>query len=130
MKNKQLSALEIIEETVKYYSKSPEKRRAMDHGDCVYLAENGNKCAVGRCMNKHAEFNYQGSVDSYVNDQCKYDQNFKLDNHLFPRYRGKSNDFWYSLQQLHDTEDNWDEKGLTQQGKSEVNYIKKKYASV
>lgn len=47
---KMKTAKELILETVKLYSKSPQKRGVNENGSCYYLSEEGNKCAVGRIM--------------------------------------------------------------------------------
>ena len=46
--------LEILEETIAYYSEDPNRRSISEDGDgCYYLhPENGNRCAVGRCLTR------------------------------------------------------------------------------
>lgn len=54
--------MEILDETVKYYSTHP---RALEGQMCIYLSDEGNKCAFGRCMTASAlsEFGkYNGTI--------------------------------------------------------------------
>lgn len=128
MKTKTLSKLEIIEETVKYYSKNPLKRRGAKYSNnsqvgCVYRTVRGTKCAVGRCGNSKFNFRFEGNVFSYA-QQCISN----LDIHLFPRYRGHGLDFWNDIQDLHDVGDNWTDKNISEKGLKIVEFLKKKYA--
>jgi hypothetical protein len=120
-----LSKLEIIKETVEYYSEDV-KRRAIYNDACVYNTKDGRHCAVGRCMlSKHKkrgvkfEYNYGGSsalITSYS------------DEGLFsPKYRGHDIIFWGDLQALHDTHGYWDENGLTKFGRDFVKWLNNRH---
>lgn len=124
----QLTKLAIIEETVEYYSKNPEERRAItEEGGYAYMNTTGNMCAVGRCLvdacSFSLEFNdYFSTVANKVNDVVK------LQNYFKEEYQGHDYKFWSDLQTIHDLDSNWDYKGLTKLGEERVERIKRKYA--
>src|SRR6056297_3193743 len=99
-----MNKIEIINETVKFYSKDPDNLRSFDEdGDCAYNNTNNRHCAVGRCLmykykrhGKKLKGNY-GDLTSL----CNY-YNKKVDEILSPKYRGHSIIFWDDLQNLHD----------------------------
>lgn len=114
-----LSKLEILEETVKYYSEDT-NRRALDiDSSCLYNTEDGRYCAVGRCFNEEykstAEKLYSGKLVEHIPN---------LEYKLEPQYKGHEIEFWTKLQRLHDDDDNWDENGLSTDGEAKVNHIK------
>ena len=41
--------IEVLEETVKFYTDNP-SRRAVFHHNCMYLSPDGKRCAVGRLI--------------------------------------------------------------------------------
>lgn len=98
---------EIIEETIKFYNSN--NRAVQDRSTCKYLTDDGKMCAVGRCLTDEDVRNvgdFQGDVDSLV-------KAFKsLDEMLKPEYRGHDQQFWRTLQTLHDDPDNWNEDGF------------------
>lgn len=108
--------LETLNETAAAYTRNT---RAVDpeNGGCRYFM-NGRCCAVGRCMlNPEQHENYLGGVNRFSD----------LDALLKSEYRGFPIDFWRDLQDLHDWEDNWDENGLTETGKTKVANIKEEF---
>lgn len=114
-----MTTLEIINETVEYYSKDT-KRRAEVGRACLYFQEStGNMCAVGRCANNPKE----------LNPAHFFSQLGLSDEEIFkPEYRGHSVEFWSDLQKLHDDNLNWDESGLSSIGKYQVETLKAKYS--
>ena len=99
--------VEIIKETMKFYSKDVSRRALDDKGGCFYKL--GEKmCAVGRCMNEKAVFNFNGSIINYPEN---------IENHLKDEYKGHSINFWTDLQSFHDNPDYWDINGITKEGK-------------
>lgn len=40
-----------------------------------------------------------------------------------PAYEGHSKEFWQSIQGLHDSDQNWDENGLSDEGMITVKYL-------
>ena len=116
---KQLTALEIIDETVAFYSEDP-SRRAFKNGNCIYQATNGNKCAIGRCMNEAGLQQFGNSNDSV--DSLGLDE--PLDTFLQEQYHGQNSNFWGELQTFHDMPRNWNSSGITTQGIQEAQNLK------
>lgn len=114
-----MTALEIINETVEYYSKDT-KLRASKNGGCYYFQEStGNMCAVGRCANKPRE----------LDGDCYFKDLKLLDEEIFkPEYRGHSKEFWTDLQRFHDLDANWDASGLSSYGEVNLETLKKAYS--
>lgn len=112
--------LALLEDTVKYYSEDT-SRRAMEENDCVYLTEDGRKCAVGRFLVENFDYTHFNSCYS-VKDL--YTQYGNTDKFLTSECRGYNIDFWQRLQGLHDNSTLWDNKGLTKSGKITVENIK------
>lgn len=115
---------EIIEETVAYYSEDV-TRRALSYREggsiagCKYLTSENKMCAVGRCLTEEGLKEW-GDYSSY----------FTLDmiDSLKEEYKVDDYGFWSDLQKLHDTNSNWDENGLSEDGKSFVNWLLETYA--
>lgn len=128
-----MTVIEIIEETVKYYSKNPSKRRGInpETSGCVYKSPTGQKCAVGKCGSSKFNFDFEGDVYEYISFQQQKNPNFELDDHLFPRYKGLSTEFWSDLQRFHDNDSNWDfeNKRLSFTGEENTKWLKEKYAT-
>lgn len=124
--------LEIIEETVAYYSEDVNRRASTEFG-CYYHTEDGRNCAVARCLVNAQE------VEDYVVTNCdglasartlherlgeeKFQNLFKED------YKNHDYKFWQDLQVLHDNNFYWNEKGLSIDGTIEYEKLKTKYAN-
>lgn len=107
---------EIIDETWPEYTLHA---RAKDGHDCLYLAPNGLKCALGRCMiAPQADW---GWTASRVPD---------LEGKLMEEYRGHPVQFWSDLQELHDRDFNWDAAGLSEVGEKYVEMLHKEWDEV
>lgn len=115
-----MTASELIQETVDFYSADTTRRSIGSDGLCVYQAPNGNMCAVGRCMTAEAATENAKSSQSV-------DELDNLDSILQPKYRGHSTGFWENLQFIHDAGGNWNAQGITDQGKERVQYMLDKY---
>ena len=117
-----METIEIIHETIKYYTNDPRRRGLDGRGGCLYNTEDNRHCAVGRCFNKKYKdkgwhlFGNEGGLDTLI-DENKLSN---LDDMLMPRYRGQSFSFWDKLQKFHDADKNWDENGLTEDGLDSV----------
>lgn len=138
-----MTELEIIDETVEYYSKHP--RAVKENNYCTYLDEEGNKCAVGRCIDPELfeEFNeylvdlFEESFETYYlkSKDPKSEvlwrisvENIKnLDKFLLKPYKGKDSHFWSRLQTLHDLDSYWREDGLSKEGEFYVRRLKSYY---
>lgn len=112
--------LALLEDTVKYYSEDT-SRRAMGENGCMYLTEDGKKCAVGRFLVK--DFDYE-NLNEFNSVQDLYREYQGTDEFLIPEYRGYDISFWSSLQGLHDGNFYWDAEGLTEFGENTVERIK------
>ena len=115
----QLTIMQILEETVKFYDDDPTRRSLLGPGEdqynCVYASEDGQNCAIGRCLTEEAlEQDPDSHTDSSVSGVW-YDMT-SLDKSLRPQYRGHTMRFWERIQHLHDTPNYWDMKGLTNMG--------------
>src|SRR5688572_1556530 len=108
-----MNRLEIIEETVKYYSEDITRRAITEKGGCDYLTYEGKMCAVGRCMINPQPF-YAGVTILNLESP--------LETLLKPEYRGHPIEFWAELQRLHDTRHYWYDQGLSNDG---LFYLKK-----
>lgn len=93
----------LWEETEKYYSDAS-KCAVNKEGHCLYLAKNGNKCAVGRALNtNHPQYKKTSKIFSPVTSLTEKLKGVEtLDELLFPRYRGYTLTFWNKLQAYHD----------------------------
>ena len=114
---------DILEDTIEYYSDDPTETRAADNGDCVYTDYDGRHCAVGRYMKP--EFQTTGF---YANSgQSVNSLDARIDIYLVDNVLGLSENFWQSLQELHDNDTNWnDDTGLSEHGKNMYNSLKNK----
>lgn len=126
-----MTKVEIITETMEFYSHDTSRRSKNDVGLCVYNGEGGNHCAVGRCMLD--TYRAQGTdlkVDSYVTAELlshELDLN-SIDDALEEVYRGHELDFWANLQSFHDLDQHWNESGgLSEAGKCKFEFLINKY---
>lgn len=119
-----MTKLEIIDETVAYYS-DPSKRAYDDAvGHCRYFFD-GKMCAVGRCL-----IDPHNRLDSVGGSQFTEDD-------LKPEYRGHNiseniwgiDSFWACLQEFHDKEDHFDENGISDLGYLYIENMKKEWES-
>lgn len=117
-----MTKLEILEETANFYNSYNRGYNKYSYG-CEYLTSDGRTCAVGRCLIDPKVFmkEYIGSID---NDYAKE----ILEDNLKEEYRGHSNSFWLDLQMFHDNPCFWDENGMTENGITYYNNLKKKWA--
>jgi hypothetical protein len=124
MRSKQ-EYIDLLEETVQYYSEDTSRRGKDDRFFmCVYITDNGQKCAVGRCMIEEyaEEFSNEGDVYE-LEDEVRTTYGEKLDSVMQDEYKGYSTEFWSALQSLHDSEKFWDDEGLTEKGEERVEEI-------
>jgi hypothetical protein len=115
--------LEIINETVEYYSEDVNRRALSINKDgsvdgCKYLTNDGKMCAVGRCLTEEGLEEF-GSRASYYNRNMS--PFFKEDYQIYDDF------FWRDLQELHDYNHYWNEEGLTRHGKEQVQYLLETY---
>jgi hypothetical protein len=119
-KNKRLSAVEIINETVEFYSADTNRRSTDDSGYCFYAGEKGKKCAYSRCCK-------EGVYKLEYENNTVHNLPIAADELVEKRYKGHSNVFWAQLQSLHDSSRNWNKKGLSEDGKKCVDLLLERY---
>jgi hypothetical protein len=122
----QLSKLEIIDDTVAYYSipgrrsLNPEAKENHSAVSCLYNGPNGVHCAFARVVENPQELE-EGQCASHV----------LKDAILKQEYQGHDGYFWDDVQALHDGEGYWSDEGpLTQRGQQKANQLKTKYANL
>lgn len=114
---------QIIEETINYYSDS-KKRGLSDKNICQYITKDGNMCAVGRCLINPSD---PKLVAEDGDDTVQVEDIENLDNLLKEEYRGHPLDFWTHLQMWHDSNNHFDENGITEKGKNAMWRLRTKW---
>lgn len=122
-----MTKLEIIEETVEYYSEDVSRRSTIENGSiCRYINHKGQNCAFSRILTeegKRVANEYEGDVAiSLLGKDVIKEKHFK------DGYYHKPDLFYSDLQNLHDLSNYWDEDGLTKNGKLYVKELKEIYA--
>ncbi len=127
---KPMTKLEIIEDTVNYYSVDPVGRRAIEeNGACMYLTSTGKMCAFGRCI-VDPQSNWWGQCDMIYATDEKLDRlrdgkdNVKWQ--FKPQYEGHDIEFWLDIQKLHDDANFWTSEGLSVSGEERVKELKRR----
>jgi hypothetical protein len=120
--NQRMTAIELIDETVAYYSQDTSRRAVDKNGFCEYKI--GDKmCAVGRCVLKKKNTRLAGGV----NNICKAGHKINLESILKAKYKGLPQLLWIEIQSIHDVCSYWDNNGLTTEGQKRVNELKDKW---
>lgn len=113
--------LELVEDTVKYYSEDTQ-RRCLGNGQCYYspvTADNplSSGCAVGRLVSPELQL----ILDKHF--ACGLVDIF----HLLPEdIQEYGQDLLEELQRFHDGANNWDDDGLTLYGQTNLEKIYEK----
>jgi hypothetical protein len=84
-------------------------------GECVYLGKNGTRCAFSRCCKNDEKTNsILAGVQRWTAGKVleKFGEEV-----LEEEYRGHSPEFWRNVQFFHDCLINWDENGISAEGK-------------
>jgi hypothetical protein len=112
----------VLKEMVKYYSQDPAKRRSFKGAACAYRGRRGCRCAIGRWIPDHQ---YQSKFDKTgcgtgiggtgIGDMPE------IMEALPKQIQALGKDFLVNLQDLHDKDTNWGEKGLSLLGVSNLN---------
>ncbi len=121
------SKRQIIKETAAFYNLG---NRSMeeDGSCCVYIGQNGKRCAFSRCCEETEENliflsnNNDRSVDGLEED---FGGTVNL---LKEEYRGHSVSFWKDVQILHDDHIYWDEAGLSAKGEEKKIELLNRYS--
>lgn len=128
-----MTKLEIINETVEFYSADPKRRSFFideeDKQKCLYNGKNGEHCAVGRCLeDKYHEMGQDLPKNSFMlRDLFMGNDVNSLDEMLKEKYRGHERMFWSDLQKLHDNPNNWTKTGISQIGQFYVDILINQY---
>lgn len=132
----QKTKVQIIDETVEYYSADPKRRAVANMDRCFYYIEGDNRlCAFSRCMiDPRMGEKIAGGVRSLVK-QLYPNTDMSLEESkimvptgiLKPEYDGHNIVFWTDIQGIHDTSINWNDEGLSGIGKARVGILKERY---
>lgn len=118
---------EIIDETAGFYN-SNNRGYSVSTQSCVYLDQDGNMCAVGRCLSSPETFMFDKSIVNIHSILIHRGEDF--DDYLKPEYRGHDISFWRDLQYFHDSPSNWNEEGLTEKGKEQYTILLNRYENI
>jgi len=118
---KQMTKIEIIDETIEYYENNPRSIDVSQYGtSCMYLGPNGENCGFSRCCKQETVEKLHKENEGYgIHD-------FMLD-YLKEQYTGHNTEFWTNIQMLHDTGSYWKNNKLTTSGKAFVKTLKEQY---
>ena len=128
-----MTKLELLEDTVKYYSEDTSKRAVVKctggATECMYTTANGQHCAVGRWLQPNYKntdwIDNQGcSADDLLNGWKDDGYKYEEDELFVEGVRGIPAWFWMDLQQLHDSDVYWNKDGLTEAGIEKVNELR------
>jgi len=128
-----MTKLELLEDTVKYYSEDTSRRAVVKlksgATECMYTTDDGQHCAVGRWLQP----NYQ-NTDWLDNEGCSADDllkgcsvndyRYEVDDLFVEGVRHIPAWFWINHVLLHDNDVFWDKDGITQAGVEKVDELK------
>jgi hypothetical protein len=136
-----MTELELLEDTIKYYSENTE-RRCKTISVCSYSPITVGKkdisegCAIGRFLDKDfaLQIDKNDDDDLFGNSSIEHILRiYESEKSEFPDWMLKMNPkFLTDIQDLHDVDYHWDilnKKGLTEKGIEFVNKIKNKLAN-
>jgi len=108
----------FLDNMVAYYSEDPENRRSVGIQGCLYRAEDGSKCAIGRWI---PDDKYNPRIEGTVASascvfSCLPEQVCEL-----------GDDFLASVQNLHDQDPYWNKTGLSKLGREQLATIRSIY---
>ena len=118
--------IEIIQETVNYYSTDPSRRATEIRNDrlsCVYQTKDGRNCALGRYLINPLD----EGLRNYAANSLFFEDNPESFYILKPEARIEDRYFWIDVQDLHDESKYWTETGLSEDGKLYVTRLLEKY---
>jgi hypothetical protein len=123
MKTPKLTELQVkmMEEarlTRNFYAKDPSRRALMSNGSCSYENDEGNKCAIGRRLNKR-DMEYLKENDMIEG----YGITEIYGNLSTERIKALPEMFWEALQDFHDESQNWDAKGISTLGQNNYEFL-------
>ena len=124
-----MTPLELLNDTIAYYSVNPAERRCQANGSCCYSPKTNyiptsDGCAIGRHLDGDVKekFDFRGgsiySIKKNVLELFALAPQWMQDMHIY---------FLQDIQGLHDNPDYWNETGLSEEGKERVDEIKKRF---
>ena len=128
-----MTKLELLEDTVKYYSIDTSRRAVvkLESGatECMYTTDDGQHCAVGRWLQpnyKNTKWvdNEGCSADDLISGISGNNYQYEVDELFVKGVRHIPAWFWMDLQQLHDNDGFWDKDGLTEEGVEQVDKLR------
>lgn len=122
-----LTAIEIVDETIKYYTKEGNSR-AIEDTKCQYNSKDGDHCAIGRCLlPKYQKLGTKLKGNNEELNVLASLHGVKFDKMLQMKYRGQPKALWETLQVFHDTNPYWYKKKhkLTKLGMTQIKELKK-----
>lgn len=125
-----MSAFDIVNETIEYYSQDVTRRACDKDGDCVYLTKDGRRCALSRCLVDKAiipSYQYEQTIAVLLQLNGQPNTSDGLDKILKREYRGHSIHFWTALQSLHDGDDFWNDE-ITEAGQLKAEEIIRQFS--
>lgn len=110
---------ELLQNTVNFYNSN---NRAVSSNKCQYITKSCNRCAIGRevQLNLATQLEDMDVSSDYSGSSVS---NSKIFNILPKRLTNMGQDFLVSIQNLHDAKTCWDENGLSNAGKHQVDAI-------
>jgi len=109
---------EIIDEVAGFYKLGNRSVKTESHF-CLYNGPDGKQCAFARMVIDPL------ALIEHTNARVII-QEFGMQI-LKPEYRGHDAEFYIAVQRLHDNKGNWNEDGLSEEGKIKVIDLKIKY---
>jgi hypothetical protein len=119
--NKQSKMLEILDDTVKYYSEDTDRRAVLYSGTCAYQDADGNKCAIGRYLSQKdmERIRLDYDLSTPLDGPCGI-----WDKITTAKIKSLSFAFWIALQSFHDANRNWTKNGISKRGLQRARGIK------
>lgn len=118
MKRTKQDYINLLEETIQYYSENP--RGINDTvGLCQYKTDEGYFCPVGRCLTEEA-FNNQYILD---NKGVRELDSSTFQTLVKPQYKNFKLEFWQELQRVHNRNENWNKDGLSDKGEKHMKTV-------
>jgi|SRR5690625_1531 len=96
-----------------------------ENNNCLYRSPDGNKCAIGRCIQDEK---YSKSFENKDVRSLFRHLDYNIDPLLHTEYRGHPILFWDLLQELHDLPEYWNGNNLSYIGQLKVGYLKEMFS--
>lgn len=109
-----MKTIDIIKEIATHYIHALGQNRGVNKEikSCQYLTKDGNRCAVGYCINDK----YINKLETNALDVTELHTYFSLDtldDILKERFKEQDIQFWIDLQLWHDSPANWHDEYIT-----------------